>query len=1009
MPMPHSFISIRNEKDRKNDLPDLIDEISQYLPMQGPLSNFIHQNALKYFESLPFFEGVELAGEIFGANAYLSEKEYQQAFNKGRITPSDLNRALKDLKINNEPWIGDLSKRKFIRSLMLTAPAPITKESLRWRLFEKGYLDHFNSEIREEKRKKLIKKDLDNLKSPDLHSRLEALKVPHGWKEIWPKLILNLIHNTAKDELDTIWEEKQSVELLWMASATLALELFTMDLKSKSKRETDYIIPFNEPLSKIEELITPYLIKFTSAFLDIGLAHLHVSEREKGLLSAFLNHMKNDSHARPAWFHGDFSSYHDLTNFEIIEKILKERAIEAQSWGPYLLRKSLLLRGWGGLIHQIEKGKSGLEVSANFADFLAIRLLLENVVKSNTNFDISNLSESTTFEQFLEDNTSLLKAKAFHLFQAFQIFGLSGSEVFNLLESDKMSLCEVALQFDQRTRLRIWHKAYEWNLYSRVSSSITSRGIPTFPDTPSYKTQIVCCLDDREESFRRYIEEISPEYETFGTAGFFGVDAEFHSLYERPAPFCPINVNPTHKVSMVARKGSEHKMTGLGTLKQLQSEFLIFLEGQSRSLFRGWLIALGGVLALVPLSIATLSPRWTHKLKRYLKKILVNPQDESAIVYAEDDSNENEGKYTLEEMCFRVRMLLESTGMIKSIAPLIIIMGHGSFSTNNPYRSAYDCAACGGRPGRLNPRVFALMANRQDVRDALKNENFIIPENTHFVGAFHNTCTDEVEYFDTDLIPDKLLKLFSRLKSDIELARSRNALERCRRFDETHIHNEKEAIAHVESRAHHIAQPRPEYGHATNAFAIIGRRDLSRNLFLDRRAFLISYDHTIDPNRNSLKSILRAAVPVGMGINLDYYFSAIDNQRYGAGSKLPLNITSLLGLMTGYCSDLRTGLPSQMVEIHEPVRLLVIIELDPQEILKILPDLPEVETLIVNRWVQVMAYKSESNEIFFFNEHNKFEKIDEPSISLRTVPSSLSWFLNKTEHLEFVEIKPQYN
>ena len=75
-----------------------------------------------------------------------------------------------------------------------------------------------------------------------------------------------------------------------------------------------------------------------------------------------------------------------------------------------------------------------------------------------------------------------------------------------------------------------------------------------------------------------------------------------------------------------------------------------------------------------------------------------------------------------------------------------------------------------------------------------------------------------------------------------------------------------------------------------------------------------------------LTRILQAAVPVCAGISLEYYFSYVDNTGWGCGTKLPHNITSLLGVMDGAASDLRTGLPWQMVEIHEPVRLLFVIE-----------------------------------------------------------------------------------
>src|SRR5262249_41137557 len=134
------------------------------------------------------------------------------------------------------------------------------------------------------------------------------------------------------------------------------------------------------------------------------------------------------------------------------------------------------------------------------------------------------------------------------------------------------------------------------------------------------------------------------------------------------------------------------------------------------------------------------------------------------------------------------------------------------------------------------------------------------------------------------------------------------------------------ALAHVQGRAADLAQPRPEYGHATNAYCIIGRRARSRGLFLDRRAFLVSYDPARDERGEILARIMAAVVPVVAGISLEYYFSYVEPAGFGAGTKLPHNVTSLLGVMDGAQSDLRTGLPWQMVEIHEPVRLALVVE-----------------------------------------------------------------------------------
>jgi uncharacterized protein YbcC (UPF0753/DUF2309 family) len=298
-----------------------------------------------------------------------------------------------------------------------------------------------------------------------------------------------------------------------------------------------------------------------------------------------------------------------------------------------------------------------------------------------------------------------------------------------------------------------------------------------------------------------------------------------------------------------------------------------------------------------------------------------------------------------------------------------------------------------------------MMANTGDVRLKVKELGLTIPEDTVFLGAFHNTCTDEVEYFDVDRLSKDSKRLFDEFKSDVEIARAQNALERCRRFDDTRVSTVQEAIAHVESRAHHIAQPRPEYGHATNAMCFVGRRNITKGLFLDRRAFLVSYDKEVDTDSGVLRNLLRAVVPVCMGINLEYFFSALDNQKYGAGTKLPHNVTSLLGLMTGYCSDLRTGLPAQMVEIHEPVRLMLVIDQDPDVLTRLLESEPELRKVVQNHWVTLMSYSAEVNKLYSLDPTGAFVEFEDEGDKPPVTTSSLSWVLGKRDHLEFARIR----
>jgi uncharacterized protein YbcC (UPF0753/DUF2309 family) len=351
-----------------------------------------------------------------------------------------------------------------------------------------------------------------------------------------------------------------------------------------------------------------------------------------------------------------------------------------------------------------------------------------------------------------------------------------------------------------------------------------------------------------------------------------------------------------------------------------------------------------------------------------------------------------------------VRGVLEGLGISRRLASLVLVAGHASSSLNNPHESAHDCGACGGGRGGPNARAFAWMANDPRVRERLAELGLSIPCSTWFVAAERNTCNNGFDYFDTDRIPAVLGPVFDRVRRVVDMVRERESHERCRRFDDVPgWYPPFATLAHVEARARNLAQPRPEYGHASNAFCIVGRRSRTRGLFLDRRAFLVSYDPTQDENGRVLDRILAAVLPVVAGISLEYYFGRVDPAGYGCGTKLPHNVTSLLGVMDGAGSDLRTGLPWQMVEIHEPVRLTVVVESEPGLLQRIVSAREDLERLVRNRWIFLAALPPHENRLVELTPAG-FEPYT-PRYPVPTVRGhSADWYQGKRGHLRIARI-----
>ena len=218
---------------------------------------------------------------------------------------------------------------------------------------------------------------------------------------------------------------------------------------------------------------------------------------------------------------------------------------------------------------------------------------------------------------------------------------------------------------------------------------------------------------------------------------------------------------------------------------------------------------------------------------------------------------------------------------------------------------------------------------------------------------------------------DSHRKSFELLRKSLKEACKRNAFERCQRFSSESAKESPElALKHVRERAEDLAQPRPEYGHCTTALSVVGKRDMTRGLFLNRRSFLISYDWETDTDDGKvLFQAVIGAVPVCVNINMDYYFSCVDNDNFGCGSKLSLNLTSLLGVMTGSQGDLRIGLAQQMVELHEPIRNMTILEAPLERVKSVFNSHPRLRNILYNHWTRLVVYDPIEKQWFIFGQN----------------------------------------
>ncbi|MBL8210796.1 MAG: DUF2309 domain-containing protein [Bryobacterales bacterium] len=770
-------------------------------------------------------------------------------------------------------------------------------------------------------------------------------------------------------------------------------------------READ-LMRASATLQRIDEVIHPWLIRLCGSYLDQGMAYWPMPSREDGFYRSVRDLLAPKGMLLPEGLRGLDEAFRKQAAAgwgagQVVEEMLAELGCDESQWEHVVRRELLALAGWAGMFQQLEQQPAlapHVRLCCSVLDYLAVRLTLHVVARRN-------LREVEAATAAADEG----RVAAARLGVVARELGLEAEDLESLPEAGFCRLADAVAQFDGLERRRLFHLAYERRHEQQVLGPLqrfrSAGQLAGAEGRPA--AQVFFCIDDREESMRRHLEEVDPAVETFGAAGFFGVAIDYAGIDDPGAvSLCPIVVTPQHAVREKPAEGYREQHGRRKAARRFLAQVLHNGSVGSRSMVRGWLAtATLGLFSLFPLIARILSPRVYGRLRDQINEILV-PRVETELAFTRKGNETVDGLahgFSVAEKAERVAGVLKGAGLVRNFARVVIVLGHGSTSINNPHESAYDCGACGGRRGGPNARLFAAMANQPEVRVELRRRGVEVPEDTWFVGGYHDTCSDGITLFDVQATPETHNADLARIHGSLDKARARNAHERGRRFEFWRGGSGEAALAHAEERSEHLAEPRPEYGHSTNAVCIVGRRASTRGLFLDRRAFLVSYDAGEDPTDEYLARQLGAVVPVCAGISLEYYFSRVDNERYGCGTKLPHNVAGLVGVMNGHASDLRTGLTWQMVEIHEPVRILFVIETTPERLLKVMQGNAAVREFVENRWIRVSTMDPASGRIHVYRD-SVFEPLATEAEELPAVASSMDWYRGKRQHLPIARI-----
>lgn len=729
----------------------------------------------------------------------------------------------------------------------------------------------------------------------------------YGIKRITPQTLARVIRHRKGDAAFDEWHEKALYkEYDWTREPRIG----------RLRDEWRQLYSMN-----LDNAVQPLLFRIVCSYIDQGIAISPFPFEDKGLLNALRD---LEDHSMVSFFKTkkarDLLYDPSLTLTKLLELLVGNEAYYEQ----YVYDQQFAHRGWSGIVSTLEDKPESLLYAKNISlkDMIILELLLEvDALTERLGETWKPLAASVTtppLDMFADEPST---------------------ELEDVIE--------------------IWQDAFEWSYYDTVLSGV----LQTLPlesdeeETEPKSFQSIFCIDDREYSLRTYVESLDSKAETFGAPGFFGVEFFFHpagaKFYDK---LCPAPVTPKYLIKEVPKHDGHARATEIMYTKH------------SHRLVRGFFFSyLLGIPALGKLIANLINPTMSPAIADAFAHM--DASADLTIVHTGEKDKEKglQIGFTTEEMADRVEKTLRSIGLVKNFSPVVYVVGHGSSSANNPHHGAHDCGACSGRPGLVNARVFAYMANYQPVRELLEARGLSIPVATQFVGALHDTASDEIMFYDEQVLTSGNKELHAKNTHLFEEALDLDAKERSRRFmsisTKQHI---KKIRKDIKKRSVSYFEPRPELGHGTNALCVVGRRSLTKRLFLDRRAFLNSYDYTTDPEGKLLLGVLAPLGVVCGGINLEYFFSRMDNYKLGAGTKLPHNVMGLVGVANSSDGDLRSGLPLQMVEVHDPVRLLMVVEHYPEVVNKVIASNPDLYEWFANEWIHLVALHPDEKKLYVF-------------------------------------------
>ena len=804
----------------RNVLAEVVEELAHLLPAQGPISVFIHHNPLHALEHLPFEDAVVDAARRLGCEPFLPEARYRtNKIPRGRITPVDVESVLAEElgERGGDEIAAGIRRAELERRIVLGGIPEARGSSLVWLLAEAGGLEGWRDDLPDDARAALATDTPASLHAACLRAIARASPAPARAAERAPPC--------------------RHADVVRIACGI-----------------------------DVDQRVDAVLIPFVAAYLDQGLARWPMPGRERGMLACFAELYGSGATALAGAWSAELrrllAREPAADGLESLARSLDALGVAEGELRELVTGTALALRGWAGMVRQLERRPDRVpatELPARLADLLAVRLLVERAVLADVAQDA--LGHPVPLAALRAELRPRLPApsapsgaeRAWSLYHLAQLAGLD-TRALDALDGSAVDALELVLgETDSLARRRVLHLAYERHHRHRVYDALAQHAPEQPPRAPAF--QAIFCIDEREESFRRHLEEVEPDSETLRRGGVLRRRDVLHGA--RPtrtrAPCARSRCSREHDVAEVASSEAAARRSRACSGAALGSSARALALGQPHGRCAG-AIALharrdrdraAGAAGALPVArrSACRSAARRPSTPPHAARDRSRPERRAARRRALRLHRRGDGR---DRRALSSRTSGSAGASRRWCSSSATARRASTTRTSRRTTAARAAAAAAARTRARSRRWRTTPRVRDRARDARRRHrrrNVVrrrraqhratTPSTSSTSTASRTPCAPRFER-----AAEALRSTRARATRTSAAAASNRSPRGSRRWPRS---------LHVEARAADLAQPRPEYGHATNAFCVVGRRARTRGLFLDRRAFLVSYDPDARP------------------------------------------------------------------------------------------------------------------------------------------------------------------